>query len=836
MPILIVRPQYTENMISNPSMETNATGWAAPSASAFVRTTDRAFRGQYAIRWLTPSGAGAFEATYSPINITNSVVLHSFSVWVYPTTAGDINIAAKTPGGAYEGAEVFTLEDDRWQRIHTTFNPSTTGAYSLSLRMAENMQIYIDAAQAENNDRDNAFEALNTGLPSTYCDGDEPACYWISTAHASKSQRRRQDKRGGYPYTLTSSQTDVDVLAGIIGFGYQNPAKIKMESPVVDGYILQGQKFGPRRLSVQLALDYATNAAYWTVLKNIMAPFNRDTTAESKGEQATRMIVDLDGMSEAVEIDVLYDGGLDGVFDVDTQQGKRPVIQMVAPTPTFRGRNDIVTDLNVSSQTSPTNFAGRVRGDWSAVSATGDSLTVEALAEGTDGRIYIGGAFTSLGGVTGADLIAAYDPTTDTYINIGQGVGDVVQSLLATPDGYIYIAGDFTSIGGVSNTNGICRYNIATDTIEAIGSGSPITNDNVSSLAQGPDGAIYWATGVTSSTNARLYEINGTTFSARGDATSSGIAFITDIAFDSNANLLYVCGLFDAVDAVTTYNVAAYDPAANDWVAINPDDSTPGTFNHVETTIADRIAFAGAPTIVSSASGVAFWTGNRFFRPVGDEDLDTTEVTGLHYADGLLYVGLQTGAATTTRGPSGATGNAGASTTLYAYDGSRFLPVEGVSGEQVNTVLVTRDGDLYIGYDGGVEVIVPTLTEIYYQGEAAVSPSLVLERTGGTTFSGLQLIHYGLGVTLVSQTFTIAPGEIITVNLSDGSAESNSRGDLGAFWDGGAGLTDWKLLPGLNQIGFLAPAADGSSLPSGVTAKLKYRREFYSIAGTKGLQ
>ena len=187
------------------------------------------------------------------------------------------------------------------------------------------------------------------------------------------------------------------------------------------------------------------------------------------------------------------------------------------------------------------------------------SALVQTLGLQTDGKILIGGAFTTIGGVTrnriarlnaNGSLDAAFDPTTDNVVNclavqadgkilVGGGFTTVarvarnriarlnadgsldntfnpnannsVRSLVLQTDGKILIAGDFTNIGGVA-CNRIARLN-ADGSLDV--DFNPNASFNVLSLALQPDGKILmggsfrWVGEVTRSCVARL-NANGT--------------------------------------------------------------------------------------------------------------------------------------------------------------------------------------------------------------------------------------------------------------------------------------------------------------------------------------
>ena len=84
---------------------------------------------------------------------------------------------------------------------------------------------------------------------------------------------------------------------------------------------------------------------------------------------------------------------------------------------------------------------------------------VSSIAMAPDGKIFIGGAFTSYNGVDrGAVAKLNADGTLDIGFNPGAGANNVVSALAIQNDGKVIIAGNFTSFNGVPR-NCIARLN-----------------------------------------------------------------------------------------------------------------------------------------------------------------------------------------------------------------------------------------------------------------------------------------------------------------------------------------------------------------------------------------
>jgi len=103
---------------------------------------------------------------------------------------------------------------------------------------------------------------------------------------------------------------------------------------------------------------------------------------------------------------------------------------------------------------------------------TGFDNTIQHITLAPDGKILVGGVFTTFNGVT-ANRIARLnsDGTLDTSFNIGTGFDNTVQSMLILPNGKIVVGGNFTLFNGTTanrivglNANGTLDTEFVTGT------------------------------------------------------------------------------------------------------------------------------------------------------------------------------------------------------------------------------------------------------------------------------------------------------------------------------------------------------------------------------------
>src|SRR5215471_5975727 len=81
---------------------------------------------------------------------------------------------------------------------------------------------------------------------------------------------------------------------------------------------------------------------------------------------------------------------------------------------------------------------------------TGPNDVVFSLVEQPDGRVLIGGTFTAVNGTSRSHVARLNsDGSVDPSFDPGQGPDSLVLALARQPDGKVVLGGFFTSVGGV---------------------------------------------------------------------------------------------------------------------------------------------------------------------------------------------------------------------------------------------------------------------------------------------------------------------------------------------------------------------------------------------------
>lgn len=247
----------------------------------------------------------------------------------------------------------------------------------------------------------------------------------------------------------------------------------------------------------------------------------------------------------------------------------------------FTSVQDAAYDIYTRKGITKMNANGAL--DPSFASGTGvDTAPVYDLALQADGKIVIGGAFTAVHG-TAINRIARLnaDGSLDTTFNPGTGVsGGPVRALLVQADGKILIGGSFTSFNGTSREY-VARLN-ADGSLDTTFTGPDFGNSSgwrINAMALQPDGKLivvgtfYFSSGSSTRGVCRLTTTGAldSTFSGVGSGVNTdGNGFLTEaytVALESSGKIV-VGGTFTAFNG----------SARGGLVRLNTDGSVDSSF------------------------------------------------------------------------------------------------------------------------------------------------------------------------------------------------------------------------------------------------------------------
>jgi uncharacterized delta-60 repeat protein len=239
---------------------------------------------------------------------------------------------------------------------------------------------------------------------------------------------------------------------------------------------------------------------------------------------------------------------------------------------------------------------------------TGPSAAVYAIAVQSDGKVLIGGAFSTISGVARARIARLDDDgSLDTSFDPGAGMDDNVWAVALQADGKALVGGEFTTVDGTGR-NRIARLNWDGTPDVGLDPGTG-ANSTVTSVVLQPNGKVLmggYFTEIDGTTRYRIARLdaNGsldTTFAPSANST------VRAVALQPNGKVV-IGGFFGTVNGVPRGHIARLNASgsldtsfaasgteANDdvyAVALQTDDKVliGGTFTSFNGTTRNRIA------------------------------------------------------------------------------------------------------------------------------------------------------------------------------------------------------------------------------------------------------
>lgn len=261
---------------------------------------------------------------------------------------------------------------------------------------------------------------------------------------------------------------------------------------------------------------------------------------------------------------------------------------------------------------------------------------INAIALQPDGKIIIGGSFTTYNGVE-RNRLARLDPngSLDTTFNLRGGADEVVNTILLQPDGKIIIGGAFTTYDD-KGRNGIARLN-ADGSLDAsfnVGAGA---NDAVNTLALQPDGKIVIGGAFTSFDNAERNFIARLNADGSLDTSFNVGAGADDIVLTvtlQNDGKVIIGGAFRNYDGTNRKHIARLNANGSLDMTFKPGDGTDGEIE-VVVLQADKMIVGGLFAVYDGVGR------NNIARINLDGSLDTSFDPGRGADEAVLAIALQ---------------------------------------------------------------------------------------------------------------------------------------------------------------------------------------------------
>jgi uncharacterized delta-60 repeat protein len=521
------------------------------------------------------------------------------------------------------------------------------------------------------------------------------------------------------------------------------------------------------------------------------------------------------------------DGSLDTGFDPGTN-GSVANTLAVQPDGKILIGGDFTTLGGGGTGTTTRNRIGRLNANGSLDVGfdPGASDAVKALVVHPNGKILVGGLFTTLGGggtgTTARNQIGRLNFNGSLDTSFDPGANGSVLALAVQSDGKIVAGGDFTTLGGggigTTTRNKIGRLYID-DSIDA--TFDPGADATVYSLAGQPDGKLLvgglfgalggGGTGATNRSHLGRLNADGSLDTSFNPGTTGVV--VRAIVVQPDEKIL-ISGEFTMVGGTPRSNIArlnadgtldlSFNPGANDAVramALQPDG---------------KILVAGAFTMLGGG-GSGTTARNRIGRLNADGSLDTSFDPGADAT--VLCVGLQPDGNILVGGTFTMLGGGGTGTTTRNHigrlnaNGSLDTTFDPGANERILSVLVMPDGKILVGG--------------YFTGLGGGTGSTTRNHIGRLNANGTLDASFdpGANAPVYSQAVQV-DGKIVVV------------GGFTTLGGGGTGTTTRNRIGRLNADGSLDlgfdPGADGPlvfSVDVQPDGKIAFGGEFTTLGG-----
>jgi len=795
----IIVPEAGTNLVANPSVELNTTGYTANNGTETLsRLTSFARFGIYSLFTQTSANTNV-EGWLYPGTGTNGIavsasMMHSFYVWIYQEAASNslqLKIDWYTAAGAFISSHTqnITTVVGRWAKFSLTaaFSPAT--AAFATLKVVE--QSGSATAKTWWSDGIN-FVALEYAL--THIDGDQPGCRWTGLRHASTSTLDAQERSGGRERDLTDD-FGIGVLRQYPGVGMPPVTNNVQPLALQPGALFQSSKVGPRVFDLHVDVEGTTYENMHKKRKDFIDLIKPDRT---RGGQPATLV--FKGSAKKATIQARYDGGAE--FGQHTGFDEQPVIRLLCVDPFWQEDNQEVASLDF--QDSVSNAARGLRrhaGQWKAL-GTGFNARVNGIAvDFQRGRIYFVGDFTTANGVT-VNRVTYWDGTT--FIAMGTGADLEVLGIALAPNGDVWIVGAFDNVNAVAS-HGIARWNVSASTWTQFALGPADFN----AVVIAKTGRLY-AGGNFINWNADpasdfIVQFDGSIWSAVGTSPFGATDYPQRgaMAIDTSDNL-YVG---TQVGIVRKWNGSA-------WSTIGTAAGGNVDIWSIYVASDGTIYVGGDYTSISSvsANNIASYNGSAW-SPLGS-GVNAAVFSIRQTANGLFIVG----------GNFTSAGGLALGDRIAGWNGSTWVHLDAdLPGSPGVLAVATLGDDIYIGFDTTGTATAAGLTTVTNNGTTEIYPivTIIGPSSGSCTVQWLenQSTKQRWYLNLVVQT-----GETVTLDTLTGKVDSDFRGRI---YDQPLGGSDsFKLLPGANTV-----AAFVTGTITGVSMLLRWIPRHWSVDG-----
>ena len=823
----IIIPLATTNMVSNSSIELDTTGYTVVSSATIARVSTFQYWGVYSLAVTPASGttSGVFYGTISLVSGTT----YTASVYFLGTAGLTYTIYFASTAAAELGTSTDFTATGQWQRVEVTYTEvsSTTRRIYITKAAGANLTVYyIDGLQVEAQSE-----------ASTYCDGDQPGCFWNGVEHNATSTRDGQSRAGGQIINLRDDYSLL--IRQQPGTGMPPLRNIQNDLGLQDGAEFQRTLAGVRSFTLTGVIQSASSIArFHNLRKTIIDSIKPDKVAEQQA-----LLLRYTGASNGTkQIKVHYDSGLE--LGGDVESGIEYVdLRFVAYDPFWEDEGDQGTSLSPNTVVaSVSNLLYRSAcGEWSKVGGTGIASGVRTVIKGACGIWYIGHGANGVG-ASQSYSVAQYNPATDFLTNMASGVVEanlagasagpaVIDCMSIAPNGNLFIAGGFQLIKGSTNTIA-CRIaewdGTSWHRVREPSSGCPgFDTGNAQALVFDTYGQMHAAgsmqtAGSMAACGIAIWDLSACRWStpaSRGISTTTGHR-ILDAVLGLDGKVYYG-GTFTSVGGSTYVRFAAFDPTASAWAGSSA--SLANDIKNMTVGLDGTIYAAGSGNIISSGSDQQIAFNGVDWRGIGQTNTAAAYITGLRIGKKTGYMYGFPIAATSIDGnilPDNYTPARRNSTTWTALDVA-------FSNDVVQTqkgIYEDEQGNLMLGFGMTLGTAAASVSSFQVVSNSGTSESepVIIVKGKGTLF---QITNYTTSQTLYFNAYPVQSGETITIDFNANKITSTFLGNITPRILPGSNFANWRLLSGNNNIGVFMTNVTTASV------NMQWRKKHWSIDG-----
>ena len=791
----VVKPYGGYNYLKNPAFAepVGVTYWAATQAAMAI-TGDEQRHGAYSVKVTPVTGQAAYIA-YAGLAVTAGLA-YTFSCDVKGVDGQAMRI--------YIGADAATTftATGYWQRVQVTktIGVGVTETYVVVQRdsVASTSPFYVDGVQFE--------QAVKA---TTFIEGNQAGCGWTGLPLHSTSWRDPLSAKGGLLVDLEDYCYVVQAIG--LGHGDWNQILTKMTSggDMYQTHIRKSHNFS-------IIVDFLGNSLS-EIEGNRAAVIDliRPDLAEGQERIIRYQGTDVNGVDATNPVDIVcvpLSASMVDTPELPTYQ--RAVLNFSIPSGLLEGAYnegavldfdaDFVAEFIVKRDANG-NYVeyNSGTGEYDSL-ITGLNGTVYCMAEGPDGKIYAGGAFTDAGGTTDADKLARWNPVSEEWEAVGSmGAGEIVQvsALDVAPNGDLYIG--LVVFEGAFSAPLLYKYDGSDVTLLYSAPFYAAAKNSIECFARNPNTGFLWVGGEIHTDISISRGLGYWDGSSMNLITTSQLG-IYAMAWNPQGTKLYIGGSFTNATTDSTGDYLAY---------YDTDDSAFHMVGTVELNGAVySLAFGATGYLYAggaftnaggnpNADYIARWNGSQW------ESLGTGTngtVYGITVNSGKVYA---TGTFTTAGGLTLTDRIA-----IYSNGAWQPLDIDLPGTETVHSILPASDGSLYIGGAFSTAGEAPdenatcgvTSDRVYTIGVASASANTYpcAQITGPGTLKSLT--NYKTNKAVMFDGLTLNAGEKISLNFDPLNLVFKSawagRGNLMRYVVSGSDYGDFYLKPGTNSL------------------------------------